>query len=171
MEAYGRIYADGKGVAKNYSVAIIWFERAIEKGNRGALVALGSMYDIGKSVPKDKERTNEFYRRAASLGDYSANQILKDTPLGEQGDAEAQNRIGELWLFGRGVVEDIDEGLRFLEGPRIKATFERFDSSVTCTRKVGGCPRTSSLPINGTTSQLRLEMRSLDLSARRSQGS
>jgi len=115
MESLGRIYANGKGVAKNYSTAIKWFERAIEKGNRGALVALGSMHETGKVAPKDKERAMEFYRKAASLGDYSAGSILKDVPLAEQGDAEAQYRMGDLWLSGRGVVEDIDEGLRFLE--------------------------------------------------------
>src|SRR6266536_1247577 len=101
MEALGRIYANGKGVAKNYSVAVKWFERAIEKGNRGALVALGSMYETGKAVPKDKERTNELYRKAAGLGDHFASGILKDKPLAEQGDAEAQFRMGEYWLFGR----------------------------------------------------------------------
>ena len=115
MEDLGRIYANGKGVAKNYPVAIKWFERAIENGNRGALAALGSMYQTGKAVPKDNERANEFYRKAADRGDYNAKGILKDQPLAEQGDAEAQHRMGELWLFGRGVVEDIDEGLRFLE--------------------------------------------------------
>src|SRR2546426_7221031 len=41
MTDLGRLYANGKGVAKDYSVAIKWFERAIEKRDRGALVALG----------------------------------------------------------------------------------------------------------------------------------
>ena len=36
MTDLGRLYANGKGVAKNCSVAIKWFERAIEKRDRGA---------------------------------------------------------------------------------------------------------------------------------------
>ncbi len=115
MTDLGRLYANGKGVAKNYSVAIKWFERAIEKRDRGALVALGSMYETGKGVSKDKERANEFYRKAADLGDRVAAEILKDTPLAEKGDAEAQYRTGQHWLGGHGVVEDIDKALGFLE--------------------------------------------------------
>lgn len=114
MEGLGRLYAEGKGVAKNYSVAIKWLQRAIEQGDHGALIALGSMYESGKGVSKDGERANEFYRKAASLGDYNAKRILEDKPLAEKGDADAQHRIGEGWLGGIGVVEDIDEALHFL---------------------------------------------------------
>ncbi|CBE68066.1 MAG: hypothetical protein F9K13_13810 [Candidatus Methylomirabilis oxygeniifera] len=115
MESLGRLYAEGKGVAKNYLVAIKWLERAIEKGNRGALVALGSMYEHGKGVPKNEERARELYRKAANLGDYVAKRILEEKPLAEKGNAEAQFWIGERWLGGDGVVEDIDEALRCLE--------------------------------------------------------
>lgn len=114
MADLGRLYAEGKGVAKNYSLAIKWLEKAIEKGDRGALVALGSMYETGKGVSKDEEKATEFYGKAANRGDYFGRQILEDKRLADKGDAEAQYHIGESWLAGHGVVQDVDEGLRFL---------------------------------------------------------
>ena len=64
MEDLGHLYASGKGVTKDYSTAIKWFEAAIREGNSGALLALGSLYELGKGVPRDQKKAEELYSKS-----------------------------------------------------------------------------------------------------------
>ena len=62
-----------------------------EKGNAEAQYTLGLVYDKGESVPEDDAEAVRWYRRAA-----------------EQGYAEAQNSLGEIYFNdGEGVPENL----------------------------------------------------------------
>src|SRR5882672_7437271 len=44
----GSIYADGKGVTRDYSEAVKWFRRAANQGNARAQFNIGTMYEHGQ---------------------------------------------------------------------------------------------------------------------------
>ena len=52
----GVMYGNGKGVAKDYSKAIKWWNLAADQGNGKAQINLGGMYEMGKGVPKDAQK-------------------------------------------------------------------------------------------------------------------
>jgi TPR repeat protein len=60
------------------------------------------MYQTGKGVPTDEAKANGYYRQAASLGNFWGKQMLESAPLAEKGDAQAEERVGRLWLGGHG---------------------------------------------------------------------
>ena len=77
--------------------AVLWFEKAIEKGNNGnGNNWLGWMYEKGKGVPKDYEKAVELYKKAA------------DTKSGY-----AQNRLGEIYENGHGGQVNLEEALKW----------------------------------------------------------
>lgn len=114
MESLGRLYANGKGVSRDYVTAIKWFEAAIREGNSGALLALGSLYELGKGVPRDQERAEEMYSKAVSRGHFVVNLLVKQRIAAAKGDADGEFRLGSSWFGAMGLVEDIDEALRLI---------------------------------------------------------
>ena len=77
--------------------AVLWFEKAIEKGNNGnGNNWLGWMYENGKGVPQDYEKAVELYKKAA------------DTKSGY-----AQNRLGELYENGYCGQVNLEEALKW----------------------------------------------------------
>lgn len=75
--------------------AVPWFERAATRGHTAAQVTLGTMYLLGRGVPRNPERAAEWYRMAADAG-----------------DAWAQFSLGKMYLGGNGVPRDLREGIR-----------------------------------------------------------
>ena len=49
------MYAEGKGVSQDDTIAVRWFMLAAERGNVSAQVNLGFMYQYGKGVTKNEE--------------------------------------------------------------------------------------------------------------------
>ena len=49
----GFMYATGRGVPLNYTLACYWYRRGAEQGNAAAQHLLGLMYDKGFGVPTD----------------------------------------------------------------------------------------------------------------------
>ena len=77
--------------------AVLWFEKAIEKGNNGnGNNWLGWMYENGKGVPQDYEKAVELYKKAA------------DAKSGY-----AQNRLGELYENGYCGQVNLEEALKW----------------------------------------------------------
>lgn len=68
----GLMYANGRGVALNYSVAAIWLRKSAEQGNPDAQFLLGAMYETNMGVPKDLVLAHMLYSLAASMGDEKA---------------------------------------------------------------------------------------------------
>ena len=85
----GVMYADGKGVPKNYVEAAKWFRKAADQGDVEAQHELGYMYNEGKGVLKNYAEAAKWFRKAA-----------------EQGDANAQKKLGLMYGNGEDVPMD-----------------------------------------------------------------
>ena len=89
-------YEYGRGVVKDYAVAVYWFRRAAEQGYAPGQVSLGYMYATGLGVVRDDAEAVRWFRRAA-----------------EQGNARAQHNLGVSYRDGLGVVQDDGEAVRW----------------------------------------------------------
>jgi TPR repeat protein len=87
--ALGEMYAEGKGVPKNDSMAADWYHKAAVQGHVDAQFVLGGRHVSGRGVPKDDAKALEWYQKAA-----------------EQGHAGAQFALGGMYANGRGVPKD-----------------------------------------------------------------
>jgi hypothetical protein len=88
----GLMYAEGKGVPKDDSQAVLWVRRAAEQGNAEAQDALGALYGNGESVLQDDAEAALWFRKAA-----------------EQSDIDAQYNLGALYFEeweGQGGSQD-----------------------------------------------------------------
>jgi TPR repeat protein len=80
------MFFNGRGVEKNYKLALKWYRRSAKQGNARAQLNLGVMYNQGKGVPKDYKIAVMWYRKSA-----------------ERGDAYAQYNLGIMYAYGWGV--------------------------------------------------------------------
>ncbi len=127
----GDFYHFGMGTAQNYIEAVRWYRLAAAQGNTGAQIQLGVMYQAGLGVTKDYVEAVRWYRLSDSSG---ANFILeKSFDFGEtsynrqdytkaincygiaavQGNATAQNKIGDMYYNGQGVTQDYAEAVKW----------------------------------------------------------
>jgi uncharacterized protein len=72
----GDRYEKGQGVAKNYALARLWFERAAAQGNTDALVALGFIHGMGKGVAQDDDKMLKLWMDAEALDSEMAGELL-----------------------------------------------------------------------------------------------
>jgi TPR repeat protein len=93
----GSMYAEGKGVAQDDVMAMMWFQRSANHGNAQAQYNVGASYAEGAGVAKDDDEAAKWFRRAA-----------------EQGMAYAQLNLGLLYASGRGVPQDNIEAMKWL---------------------------------------------------------
>ncbi len=74
----GLLYLQGRtGGAVDNAQAFLWFRRSAEAGHPEGITSVGAMYENGLSVPKDIEKAVEWYKKAAALGEPTAQQNLK----------------------------------------------------------------------------------------------
>ena len=85
----GVLYADGRGVARDYAQAARWFRRAADSGMANAQFNLAVLSERGLGVPADPAAAVQLYRAAA-----------------EQGHAGAQYNLGIALAEGRGTGQD-----------------------------------------------------------------
>lgn len=64
----GNAYEKGEGVSKSISDAIIWFERAANKGNIRASEHLAEIYHAGEVISKDIQKAIYWYEMSAGAG-------------------------------------------------------------------------------------------------------
>ncbi|MGQ3683982.1 MAG: tetratricopeptide repeat protein [Candidatus Loosdrechtia sp.] len=83
-------FALGKGVPRDYDIAVYWFHKAAEQGYPSSETNLGEMYYDGKSVSQSYEKAAELFHRAAEK-DYSL----------------AQYYLGQMYYEGVGVPQDL----------------------------------------------------------------
>lgn len=62
-----QMYVEGKGTPRDYSQAINWYRKSAEKGDLGALLELGEVYEMN-SVHGSPELAYAMYAIGASLG-------------------------------------------------------------------------------------------------------
>jgi hypothetical protein len=92
----GKMFAEGRGIAKDETKGANWFRKAAEQGHAGGQVALGVMYATGQGVAQDAAEAVRWYRQAA-----------------EQGDARGQFNLGVRYATGQGVTQDEAEAVRW----------------------------------------------------------
>src|SRR5664279_4170158 len=81
----GDMFADGRGVEKDYAEAAMWYRLAADQGNGYAKTKLGELYDKGLGVPQDLAEAVRQYR-----------------PEAERGGPAAQFYLGASYRDGRG---------------------------------------------------------------------
>ena len=111
-------YAEGKGIAKDYSKALKWVRKAAEQSQARAQYRLGHMYAEGKGVPQDDQEAVKWYRKAAEQGEADAQHViglgfLWCRKAAEQGHAEAQYRLGYMHDRGVGVPHDYQAAVKW----------------------------------------------------------
>ena len=82
----GFMYATGRGVAQNHTLASYWYRRSAEQGNAAAQHLLGLMYDKGFGVPPDYVLAHMWLNLAAARtrGDVHEDNIrLRDAVAGK----------------------------------------------------------------------------------------
>ncbi|CAH9019260.1 tetratricopeptide repeat protein [Candidatus Nitrosacidococcus sp. I8] len=121
----GIMYADGKGVARNYEQAAYWYQKAADQGDTLAQYNLGTMYFDGRGVVQDYKQAVYWYQKAADQGHASA-QFNLGTMYGkgqgvakndkqavywyqkaaDQGNASAQDMLAFNYALGQGVIQN-----------------------------------------------------------------
>jgi TPR repeat protein len=121
QDALGVLYDNGEGVPQDYAQAALWFREAAEQGDAHAQYDLGTWYKEGvnQGVPQDDTQT-AFWRRKirawrayVNSVDFHRSEHWRYTQAAfwyrkaaEQGDADAQDALGDLYNSGQGVRRD-----------------------------------------------------------------
>ena len=127
-EAYtlmGEIYAEGLGVAQDFSKAADAYAKGADLGDANAQLSLGLMVAEGVGVKKDLRIAADLFEKAAQTGNPAAEYNLALIYLhgrgrpndevkaaewmqkaAEAGNAQAQYDLGAFYQFGRGVPID-----------------------------------------------------------------
>jgi TPR repeat protein len=82
----GAIYARNP---RTYKVALDWYTRAADSGDKDALCGLAIVWDEGVLIDKDRTKAVQLFARSAELG-----------------SAYAQSKLAEAYLYGDGVEQD-----------------------------------------------------------------
>jgi uncharacterized protein len=123
----GDIYARGEARPQDWTMAKRWYEEAATGGNTYAQYMLGLIYQLGLTGPSDAALANHWYLTADAhqnsprakrlVGQFFADY---DNPhynpeqafrwyeaAGNAGDVEAQDTMGDIFLEGKWVQQDI----------------------------------------------------------------
>ncbi len=68
MNNLGTMYAQGKGVSRNYSLALVYYRRAAARTDARAMYNIGIAYEFGRGVEKSDAQAADWYRKAATRG-------------------------------------------------------------------------------------------------------
>jgi len=126
----GNRYYNGQGVAQDMKEAVKWYCKAADQDYVRAQFNLKNMYSDGKGVTQDYKEAVEWDRIAAVKAQFNLGNIYmqgigvaQDIPKGvqwireaaDQGFAEAQCLLGEIYLFGAfGIPKDFKAAHIFL---------------------------------------------------------
>lgn len=112
---YGSMLAHGLGTQQDYTAAVKWFRKAAEQGDAEAQNQLAHMLYNGRGVSQNYTEATKWFQKAAEQGNANAKvwipysmkkQNEAETfhqykKLAEQGDAEGQFELGNIYRFGR----------------------------------------------------------------------
>lgn len=83
------MYAEGKGLLRDYQEAVKWYRLAAAQEYAPAQSSLGMAYEKGQGVARDYQEAVKWYRLAAA-----------------QGNQLAQINLGVMYTHGKGVPQD-----------------------------------------------------------------
>jgi TPR repeat protein len=98
MNNLGVLYANGRGVVKDYAAARRWYEKSAEKGNASGMANLGWIYANGQGAPKSYAAAKQWYEKAAALG-----------------NAWSMTELGVMYHNGEGLPQNYAEAFRWYE--------------------------------------------------------
>lgn len=93
----GKVFLEGKVVAKNIAQAIHYFETSNDHGNPWASYQLGKLYLQGKEIPKNLEKAIQYFTSSA-----------------EDGNPFSQYLLGKTYLLGKDVPKDKEQAIKWL---------------------------------------------------------
>jgi len=122
----GVLYAQGKGVQRDLTIAERWYRKAAEQGNAEAEFALGQMYSRGWGMPRDEADALRWFQMANApdsdgpstdwylIDGYGIQKDEKQAAYwyelaARKGHAEAQFNLARLYSAGKGGVPHDDE--------------------------------------------------------------
>jgi TPR repeat protein len=97
MLELGLLYENGIGVARNYSKALEWYQKAAYAGEGEAYMLVGQCHEIGIGTVADQEKAVAAFEKSVALG-----------------HAPALIKLAGVYLHGRGVDRDENKGLSLL---------------------------------------------------------
>ena len=133
MYNLGVLYLQGKGVKEDRQLAFDWFRKSADKGNIDGQYNTGFSYEYSRGVEKDDEQAFAYYLKAAEQGHEKAQLKLLErgglyerngnpakaidwyNKVANQGNAEAQYRLGKMYLEGRGIRQDDKQAAHWFE--------------------------------------------------------
>lgn len=120
----GYMYFDGDGVDQDFAQAFTWYKKAAELEDSEAQLNLGCMYILGKGVKQDDAKALFWLQKSADAENSEAQNMLGSTYFDEQnyaealswyrkaaeaGSADAQFNLSDMYEYGKGVEQDIDQ--------------------------------------------------------------
>jgi Sel1 repeat len=103
MVEMGRLYANGRGVERDCSLALAWFSKAAAAGNSDAMYEMGSLYfngsgiSRGPGVPQDYTEAMKWFRKSA-----------------EKGNAAGMYGVGIVYEGGLDVTQNDEQGRKWI---------------------------------------------------------
>lgn len=104
---------------QDYATALKELKELSKDSNPDATNLMGQLYENGWGVEKDIEKAKTFYNQGARIGHIASVNSLRALkneeykvvldqllPKAEAGDADALNRVGEMFEFGQGTPRD-----------------------------------------------------------------
>lgn len=116
-----RCYESGVGVNKDYAEALAWYLKAAERGHNIDAAKISSMQEIVDLFKKvdlgDAEAQLELAKRyekgIGGMNKDDAESAKWYRKTAEQGNAEAQSRVGKMYYNGEGVKADLHEAVNW----------------------------------------------------------
>jgi TPR repeat protein len=91
------MYENGRGIAEDYTQAMLWYKKSAVQGDERAQLHLGYMYAKGLGVAQDYKQAMIWYERAAT-----------------QGQAMAQYNLAVMYYKGQWVAQDFVQAHKWL---------------------------------------------------------
>lgn len=134
----GDCYYDGQGTSVDYAQAILWYQKAADKGDRYSIDHLGTQYLLAEGVPKDIEKAISFFIMADEknsgygarmlgyiyCGLYDGEKSYKDLPKAvrclqrgsDRGDEDAMEKLLQCFHGDLGKeVQDLSQYYKILQ--------------------------------------------------------
>ncbi len=92
------MYLEGLGVRRNYIQAVRWAQLSAMHGNVISQLLMGAFLEDGVGVKRNKEQAIHWYKKASN----------SSVEIG------ARQRLGTLYIEGKGVSQNTEEGLKYL---------------------------------------------------------
>lgn len=105
LNEIGEMYQQGRGVKRDYAVAMLWFEAAEEKGYLRAKANIGFLYEFGYGVEKNYVKAWGFYKDALDLGYQAAAKSINE--IFTKADGKELFRIACLYQAKRDFENEL----------------------------------------------------------------